>query len=91
MRLTLDDDVALKLARERRKRHVSFDRLVNDVLRDGLKALDRPKRSRYRFRTKGFDLGPSLVGSLDDIEEILSHPDVTTASHRQRSRSHRHA
>jgi len=24
------------------------------------------------FRTSGFNLGPSLVGSLDNIEEVLS-------------------
>jgi len=31
-----------------------------------------PKRRSDRFRTKGFNLGSSLVGSLDNIEEVLS-------------------
>jgi hypothetical protein len=70
--LTLDDDVAVRLAREQRKRRVSFKTIVNDVLRAGLEALDERKPSRAPFRTKGFDLGPSLVGSLDNVEEILS-------------------
>jgi hypothetical protein len=70
--LTLDDDVAVRLEREQRKRHISFKTLVNEVLRVGLDALHAPQRRREPFRTKGFDLGPSLVGSLDNIEEVLS-------------------
>ena len=70
--LTIDDDVAARLERERRKRRISFKALVNDVLRSGLDAIGRPKPSLEPFRTKGFALGPSLVGSLDNIEEVLS-------------------
>jgi len=70
--LTLDDDVAVRLEQERRKRRTSFKAVLNDVLRAGLDALHAPKRSRQPFRTRGFDLGPSLVGSLDNIEEVLS-------------------
>jgi hypothetical protein len=69
--LTIDDDVAVRLERERRKRRVSFKAIVNDTLRSGLDALDQPRRSA-QFRTTGFKLGPSLVGSLDNIEEVLS-------------------
>ena len=70
--LTLDDDVAARLERERRKRRVSLKAIVNDVLRAGLDTLGRPERKREAFRTKGFYLGPSLVGSLDNVEEVLS-------------------
>jgi hypothetical protein len=70
--LTLDDDVAVRRAREHRKRHISFKTLVNEVLCAGLDALHAPQGRRQPFRTKGFDLGPSLVGSLDNIEEVLS-------------------
>ena len=70
--LTLDDDVAVRLAREQRKRRASFKTIVNDVLRAGLEALDERKPPRTPFRTKGFNLGPSLVGSLDNVEEVLS-------------------
>jgi hypothetical protein len=69
--LTLDDDVAVRLERERKQRGQSFKAIVNDVLRAGLDALGQSPR-RARFRTKGFDLGPSLVGSLDNVEEVLS-------------------
>lgn len=70
--LTLDDDVAARLDQERRKRRTSFKAVLNDVLRAGLDALHTRPRSRQPFRTRGFDLGPSLVGSLDNIEEVLS-------------------
>ena len=70
--LTLDDDVAARLELERRRRGLSFKAILNDVLRAGLDAARGPARKRAAFRTEGFDLGPSLVGSLDDIEEILS-------------------
>ena len=70
--LTLDDDVAARLEQERRKRRTSLKSVLNDVLRAGLDAVQAPKRTRQLFKTKGFDLGPSLVGSLDNIEEVLS-------------------
>lgn len=70
--VTLDNDVTARLERERRTRHVSFKTLLNQVLRAGLDALHSPERHRKPFRTQGFDLGPSLVGSLDNIEEVLS-------------------
>jgi hypothetical protein len=70
--LTLDDDVAVRLEQERKKRRVSFKEIVNDVLRGGLDALGKPAPAPPPFRTTGFDLGPSLVGSLDNVEEVLS-------------------
>ena len=70
--LTLDDDVAVRLERERRKRRVAFKTLVNDVLRAGLDAADAARPARKPFKTTGFHGGPSLIGSLDNIEEVLS-------------------
>ncbi len=70
--LTLDDDVSARLERELRRRQIGLKTLVNDLLRAGLDALDSTPRRRDRFSTRGFDLGPSLIGSLDNIEEVLS-------------------
>jgi hypothetical protein len=70
--LSLDDDVAVGLEREQKRRKASFKATVNDVLRAGLDAMQAPKASRKAFRTKGFDLGPSLVGSLDNVAEVLA-------------------
>jgi plasmid stability protein len=68
--LTLDDDVAAKLKAAAKNR--SFKVVVNDALRAGLAALEKRAPARRPYRTRGFDLGPSLVGSLDNVEEVLS-------------------
>lgn len=70
--LTLDDDVAVRLEQEVRKRGDSFKAVVNDLLRAGLDARQTKRVKTRRFRTEGFDLGPSLVGSLDNVEEVLA-------------------
>ena len=69
--LTLDSDVAARLAEEQEKRGVSFKDTVNAVIRAGLDATGREAR-RERFHTSGFALGPSLVGSLDNVAEVLA-------------------
>ncbi len=70
--LTLDDDVAARLRAAVRKHRRPFKALVNEALREGLEALDRPTSARPPFTTTGFRLGPSLVGSLDNVEEVLA-------------------
>ena len=70
--LTLDDDVAARLKAAVRKQRRTFKDLVNQALRSGLGVLEHPRPACRPFRTKGFNLGPSLVGSLDNVEEVLS-------------------
>lgn len=48
--LTLDDDVTARLERLRRKRKASFKQIVNDAMRAGLDALEKP-RPLKPFRT----------------------------------------
>jgi len=69
--LTLEKDVAARLAQTAKKRGLPFKTVVNDALRAGLAVLDRPAETTA-FRTAGFDLGPSLVGSLDDVTGVLA-------------------
>jgi hypothetical protein len=69
--LTLEDDVAARLEQTMKKRRAPLKAVVNEALRLGLTALEGPVTSTP-FLTRGFDLGPSLVGSLDNIEEVLS-------------------
>ena len=64
--------MAARLERHMKKRGHSLKAAVNDALRAGLEVLDKPPARRSRFRTKGFALGDSLVGSVDNIEEVLS-------------------
>lgn len=78
--MTLEKDVAARLEQVARKRRQSFKAIVNEALRAGLDVLDKPAGIRARFQTAGFDLGPSLVGSLDDVEGVLTR--VEGESHR---------
>lgn len=69
--LTLDDDVAALLKRVAAKHKGSFKEVVNQALRLGLTTVTA-QPPRAAFHTTGFDLGPSLVGSLDNVEEVLA-------------------
>lgn len=70
--LTLDDDVAAALDSMVRKSRRPLKAVVNDALRAGLAAMDKHRPALTPHRTTGFNLGPSLIGSLDNIEEALS-------------------
>ena len=69
--LTLDDDVAARLKAAVKRQRRPFRAVVNDALRAGLAGLDQRAAPRTPHRTTGFDLGHSLVGSLDNVEDVL--------------------
>jgi len=70
--LTLEDDVAAKLERLRKTRDMSLKDLVNEALRAGLERLAGPRRPRTAFRTEAVDLGRCLLGSVDNVVEVLA-------------------
>jgi hypothetical protein len=70
--LTLEPDVAAQLKRAMRTRGDSLKDTVNAALRAGLAVLSTPPSPHEAFTVRTFNLGPSLVGSLDNIEEVLS-------------------
>jgi hypothetical protein len=70
--LTLDDDVAALLARVQKTRKTSLKEVVNEALRQGLTEMTESVRSRPRFELRAFDAGKCLVGSLDDVAEVLT-------------------
>jgi hypothetical protein len=70
--LTLEPDVAARLKAAVKSRRRSFKAVVNEALRAGLAALEKCPDARTPFRTKGFNLGPSLASSLDNIEDVLA-------------------
>jgi predicted transcriptional regulator len=76
--LTLEPDVAARLQQLARQRRLPLRVIVNAALREGLPAVERPARAARKFRTSGFDLGPSLVGSLDNVEEVISRVEGET-------------
>ncbi len=76
--LTLDKDVAARLSHAARRRKQPLKAVVNAALRAGLDSMEQPARRRARFQTTGLDLGPSLVGSLDDIAGVLARVEGET-------------
>jgi hypothetical protein len=70
--LTLDKDVAARLQQVARKRRQPLKAVVNAALREGLARLDERHASSRPFRTTGFGLGPTLVGSVDDVHGVLA-------------------
>ena len=70
--LTLDDDVAARLERVMEKRRQTLKAVVNDALRAGLEAFDQARPAAKPYPIRNINLGPSLVGSLHNVEEVLS-------------------
>jgi hypothetical protein len=70
--LTLDDDVAALLERERRRRKVKLREIVNEALREGLARLDEPRTSGEPFRTATVSLGRCKMATLDDVADALA-------------------
>jgi len=69
--LTLDDDVAALLERVRKNRKTGLKETVNEALREGLRQMAAPPKQREPYRTPSTNLGPSLIGSLDNIGQAL--------------------
>jgi hypothetical protein len=70
--LTLDDDVAALIRRVQTDRKASLKEVVNEALREGLQRMTVPPPPERPYRTPSLDLGQSLVGSLDNIAEVLA-------------------
>ena len=70
--MTLDDDVAAMLKKLMARRDATLKDIVNAALREGLRALAGPPVRRSAYRTRPWKLGGTLVGSLDNVEEVLS-------------------
>jgi hypothetical protein len=72
--LTLDDDIAARLAAEARRTGRSFKDTVNDALRGGLDA--RIQRKAEPFRVQARNLGTLRAGvSLDSVTRLLDDVD----------------
>jgi hypothetical protein len=70
--LSLDDDVAALLKRALTRRKEPLRKVVNDALREGLPKLLGPQPVRKPYRTRPMKLSRCLVGSIDDIAEVLA-------------------
>lgn len=70
--LSLDDDVAALLKRALTRRKEPLKKVVNDALREGLPKLMGPRTARKPYRTRPMKLGRCLIGSIDDVAEVLA-------------------
>lgn len=70
--LTIDDDVAAQLEQLRRSEDKSLKEVVNQTLRRGLEQANGPGKPRKPFRTRSVSIGRCLIGSLDDISEVIA-------------------
>ena len=72
--LTLDEDVARKLAETARRRRVPFKEVVNEALRAGVAAGRRPAKKGRRFRVEATHGGlyPGIdAGKLNQLADEL--------------------
>ena len=72
--LTLDPDNVARLERLRQQRQVGIRDIINETIRMGLNAMERPAKKREPFRTRVFSAGQPLM-PIDNIGEVLSYLD----------------
>lgn len=70
--LTLDPDVATLLKETVRARDTSLKEVVNEALREALPRLGKAPAGRRRYRVRPVSLGRCLLGSLDDVADVLA-------------------
>lgn len=70
--LSLDDDVAALLERIQKATKKGLKETVNEGLRRGLKLMESPTKPGKSFRTRSVSLGRCLLGSIDDVAEVLA-------------------
>ena len=70
--LTLEDDVAARVAMAMERNKSTLKELVNSALRVGLDAMEKPAPQPKPFKVIPYQNGQILLPSLDDISEVLS-------------------
>jgi hypothetical protein len=70
--LTIEDDVAIRIERIREERGGTLKAVVNEALRRGLDAMERPSEDRPRYRIEPVDLGRCKVPNLDKTSAVLA-------------------
>ena len=74
--VTLDDDLAIRLERHRTQRGESFKQALNEAVRVGLAKLEEGADAAPRMsQTRPLPLGRRLVGSIDNVGEVLAIAD----------------
>jgi len=72
--VTLEDDVAVEIAKLQKARDESFKDTLNALLRAGLASLKRrPAADRQAYRSEPVSLGVPRLRNIDDISEVLAY------------------
>ena len=69
--VTLEDDVAKELARLAKEEGLPPKQVINTAVREFI-GRRRRKAPASGYLTPTVDLGPCLIGSLDDVHEALA-------------------
>ena len=69
--VTLEDDVAAALARIEKQEGKSAKEIINTAVREFV-ARRAHRRRGPAYQTPAVDLGPALIGSLDDVGDALA-------------------
>lgn len=71
--LTLDDDIAIQLARLREERKLGLRAAVNEAMRAGLTQILNPAPKRRRIlHTPVFHATRTLMGDITNVSEMLA-------------------
>ena len=70
--ITIDDDVAVELARIRGRCGDSFKKVVNDTLRAGLAHAAAARPPRRPYRTRPVSRGRCKLDSVDQIARVVA-------------------
>jgi len=68
--LTLEDNLLQTLKKKAAERHVPFKTIVNQVLQQGLEAMEAPPSASQRFHTKGKSMKQKQGFDLDKLGQI---------------------
>ena len=70
--LSLDDDVAILIAKVRQTKNASLKEVVNAALREGLVRMAKAPAPRKKFRTAVHSSGRCYLPNLDNAAEVLA-------------------
>lgn len=74
--MTIDDDNAVRLERLRKQRDAGLKEIVNEVIRQGLDAVEAPSNKREPIRTLVFKGAEPLYRNPQELKELVERLDA---------------
>jgi len=69
--ITLEPDVSAKIKRMQKRSGAKPKQLLNQVLRAGLEAMNKPEKTRKSFKIVPVDVGELLIPGVHSLAELL--------------------